>query len=149
MTKHSALDANVKGVVKVVLMSEWNEDMEISLADTPDLDLAFRVFNKYEATGEALSEIVQALNIFNKILEKNFPADADLLEVLVNGLCSRERVDDSYTFVIEMVEKKREKKKYMKGKKGGSREEKVERTGEEETQQEEVVEIGQAVPNCS
>ncbi|KAF9586864.1 hypothetical protein IFM89_039913 [Coptis chinensis] len=33
MTRDSALDANVKGVVKVVLMSEWNEDMEKKLGE--------------------------------------------------------------------------------------------------------------------
>ncbi|KAF5184634.1 Pentatricopeptide repeat-containing protein [Thalictrum thalictroides] len=39
------------------------------------------------------------------MLEKNFEADADLLEVLVSGLCSKGRVDSAYTLVTEMKQK--------------------------------------------
>ncbi|KAF9603231.1 hypothetical protein IFM89_034564 [Coptis chinensis] len=50
-------------------------------------------------------EIDQALNFFTEMLEKNFDADPNLLEALVNGMCSKERVDGAYSLVIEMVEK--------------------------------------------
>ncbi|XP_058079613.1 pentatricopeptide repeat-containing protein At3g48250, chloroplastic-like [Magnolia sinica] len=52
-------------------------------------------------------KVDKALSCFTKMMEKNFDADVDLLEVLVNGLCGQNKAGGAYTLFVEMVEKAR------------------------------------------
>ncbi|KAL3529811.1 hypothetical protein ACH5RR_009133 [Cinchona calisaya] len=53
----------------------------------------------------AANEVDKALLCFAKMVEKGFDADADLLDVLLNGFLSQKKVVGAYKLVIEMVNK--------------------------------------------
>ncbi|KAE9453766.1 hypothetical protein C3L33_14382, partial [Rhododendron williamsianum] len=55
----------------------------------------------------AANEVDKALFCFANMMEKNCDADADLLDVLVNGFISQNRIEGANQLVVEMVNKVR------------------------------------------
>lgn len=55
----------------------------------------------------AAGEVDRALFYFSKMMEENWEADADLLDVLVNGFLNQNRIYGAYTLLIELVNRAR------------------------------------------
>ncbi|KAI5001498.1 hypothetical protein ZWY2020_026148 [Hordeum vulgare] len=104
----------------------------IAMGPEPDLELVYRVVRKFEAvtssrprtcsmgsTGRSPAmadldhvdpralcgrEVDKALQYLTEMIEKDLEADADLLDVMVKGLCRQDKFDAAYTLFVEMVD---------------------------------------------